>query len=474
MKQIFSFLVLFVLLAGSARANNIQTSGVLINGQNTTSHFSLINYGITWENSWRTSTNESNYDGAWIFAKFRKKNGSNWQHATINYVAPGTAAACGHTQATGSTIKTSADGKGVWMYRASNGTGTVNWAGNKLRWNYGADGVSDVDSVEIRLFAVEMVYVPTGAYNLGSGGTENYHFQDGAVDTYFPVTSENAITCGNAAGNLYTSSNGAYWFTGTLPAAFPKGYSAFWMMKYEFSQQQYIDFLNSIDYNKYVNRNPYSGAYTAGTHPNLTAVNPERAMGYIGCLDMLSWLDWAAMRPFTEMEYEKACRGANQVPIANEYPWGNTTITAIGTVTNQGTSTETWAAGNCNFQSPTGGEKMRSGALATSTSNRVSSGASYYGIMELGGNLWEWVITGAVVEGQDFTGAHGDGNLDATGTYNTLNWPTTGGSGLGMRGGAVSVMSPGFCVTSERYYGSYIYTAKSSSNLGGRGARTGE
>ena len=71
MKQIFSFLVLFVLLAGSARANNIQTSGVLINGQNTTSHFSLINYGITWENSWRTSTNESNYDGAWIFAKFR-------------------------------------------------------------------------------------------------------------------------------------------------------------------------------------------------------------------------------------------------------------------------------------------------------------------------------------------------------------------------------------------------------------------
>ena len=180
------------------------------------------------------------------------------------------------------------------------------------------------------------------------------------------------------------------------------------------------------------------------------------------------------MRPFTEMEYEKACRGANQVPIANEYPWGNTTITAIGTVTNQGTSTETWAAGNCNFQSPTGGEKMRSGALATSTSNRVSSGASYYGIMELGGNLWEWVITGAVVEGQDFTGAHGDGNLDATGTYNTLNWPTTGGSGLGMRGGAVSVMSPGFCVTSERYYGSYIYTAKSSSNLGGRGARTGE
>ena len=118
MKNIFNILLVLCLTMLSALANNVQTTNVFLNGQNTTSHFSLINYNISWENSWRTNTNENNYDGVWIFAKFRKVNSGNWQHAAINYVNPGTAAACGHTQPAGSTIKTPADGKGVWMYRS--------------------------------------------------------------------------------------------------------------------------------------------------------------------------------------------------------------------------------------------------------------------------------------------------------------------------------------------------------------------
>jgi hypothetical protein len=349
MKKLINLTFLFVCISVMSFANNVQTSSIFLNGQNTSSDFSLINFNISWDNSWRTSTNENNYDGCWVFAKFRKVNSSNWQHATINYVSPGTAAACGHTQGTGATIKTPADGKGVWIHRSANGAGTVNFNGNKIRWNYGVDGVLDNDSVEIRLFAVEMVYCPQSPYTLGSGGAETYHFRDGAVDVPYAINSENAITCGNAAGNLWTSSNGSYWFTGTLPTAFPKGYNAFWVMKYEVSQQQYVDFLNTIDYNKYLNRNPYVSAYTAGTHPNLTAANPETVMGYISCLDLLALLDWSALRPMTELEYEKACRGGNQAPIANEYAWGNTTIVPVQTGTNVGTSTETWAVGNCNY-----------------------------------------------------------------------------------------------------------------------------
>jgi hypothetical protein len=51
-------------------ANNIQLSGIALNGQNTASDFTLVNFNVSWENSWRTSTNENNYDGAWIFVKF--------------------------------------------------------------------------------------------------------------------------------------------------------------------------------------------------------------------------------------------------------------------------------------------------------------------------------------------------------------------------------------------------------------------
>lgn len=471
MKKIFAFLILAV--SGTRiSANNVQTNNVGLSGQNTTSHFSLINYDISWENSWRTSTNESNYDGVWIFAKFRKVNASNWQHATINYVNPGTAAACGHTQASGSTIKTASDGKGVWMYRSANGAGTVNWTANKLRWNYGADGVNDNDSVEIRLFAVEMVYCPQGAFNLGSGGTEFYHFRDGAVDTYFPITSENSILCGNAAGNLTTSSTG-YFFSGTLPAAYPKGYNAFWIMKYEFSQQQYVDFLNTIDYNKYITRNPYSSYNTTGTHPNLLAANPERAMGYISSLDMLAWLDWSAMRPFTEFEYEKACRGAGQVPIANEYAWGNTSIQDLSNPTNQGLNTETWTNGNCNFGGGSG-NMIRCGALATASSNRTQSGAGYYGAMELAGNIWEWAITAGDSYGYGFTGTHGNGNLSPNGDHDVANWPTLSGQGMCIRGGAYLSGGAGQCSVSDRTYGVYQNTSKTSYNLGGRGARTAE
>ncbi|MBL7765318.1 MAG: SUMF1/EgtB/PvdO family nonheme iron enzyme [Chitinophagaceae bacterium] len=472
MKKIFSLLFIMSMSLVFVKANNVVLSNIALNGQNTANDFTLVNFNISWENSWRTNTNENNYDGAWIFVKFRKKNASVWQHATMNYVSPGTAAACGHTQPSGSQIRTASDGKGVWMNRASVGSGTNNWTGAKLRWNYGVDGVLDNDSVEVRVFALEMVYVTPGAFNLGSGGSEYYHFRDGAVDTYFPINSENAITCGNAAGNLWTSSNGTYWFNGTLPAAWPKGYNAFWVMKYEISQQQYVDFLNCIDYNKYLNRNPYSSSYTSGAHPNLSALNPERAIGYISGLDVLAMLDWAALRPLTELEFEKACRGGNQLPIADEYAWGNTSITPLSVPTNAGTATETWAIGNCNYSSSVN-TQIRCGALATSTSDRTSSGATYYGIMEMSGNVHEWAITGYDTEGRSFTGTHGDGYLSPAGEANALNWPSNSGSGMGLHGGGFGNTAGYMCI-SDRSSASYNTIPKNSINIGGRGGRTAE
>jgi formylglycine-generating enzyme required for sulfatase activity len=359
------------------------------------------------------------------------------------------------------------------MYRSANGQGPVNWANARIRWNYGVDGVLDNDSVEIRLFALEMVYCPQGAFNLGSGGAENYHFRDGAVDTYFPITSENSIACGPNAGNLFTAA-GQYWFTGTLPAAYPKGYKAVWCMKYEVSQQQYVDFLNTIDYNKYTYKAPYGNYLIAGIHPNLTANNPERAMGYISCNDLLSLLDWSALRPFTELEYEKICRGANQVPVANEYAWGNTTLTDCAAPTNQGTASETWAVGNCNYGGGAG-VAIRCGALATNATSRTASGATYYGVMEMSGNVWEWAVSAHDVVGRAFAGNHGDGNLDANGEQNAPNWPTYVGAGWSIRGsGHLNGANILNCTISDRSYGGYNYTSKNAVSYGGRGCRTGE
>ena len=66
------------------KANNVTTANVSLGSQNTALHYSMVKFDIAWENSWRTITNESNYDGCWVFVKFRKKNTYAWQHATVN------------------------------------------------------------------------------------------------------------------------------------------------------------------------------------------------------------------------------------------------------------------------------------------------------------------------------------------------------------------------------------------------------
>ena len=426
MKKNFLLFVLALTAAFGSFANNVVVSSVSLGPKVTTgalaTHYTKVNYDITWENSWRTSTNESNYDGCWIFVKYRKQSTSAWQHATINIA--------GQSAPTGSTIKTAADGKGVWMYRSADGIGTVTWAGAGLRWDYGADGVLDNENVEVRVYAVEMVFVPQSPFNLGNASAETNKFRDGLVDTWFPVLSEAAITCGTAAGQL--RADGFFTITGSIPPAFPKGYNAFWTMKYEFSNQQVLDFLNTLDQ---TNANTRNSIGATGSVPNMVVASPEKAADLVSVVNFLAWADWAAMRPMTEMEYEKACRGGNNLPVPLEYAWGNTTISGIRTPSDLGLSTETWGTGNANYAANPA-FPMRTGALATATSDRTSSGATFYGIMEMSGNLLEMVVTAGNEAGRLFDGTHGDGVLTATAEANTANWSSTANNlGMTVRGG---------------------------------------
>ena len=133
--------ILTIFIAGlislSTFANDVLVSTVSLVGQTTAgalnTHFTNVQFSINWKNSWRTSTNESNYDGCWLFVKYRKQSTSVWLHATLNTT--------GQTAPVGSTVQPSLDGKGAWIYRAANGIGDVTYNAAQLRWNYGADGV---------------------------------------------------------------------------------------------------------------------------------------------------------------------------------------------------------------------------------------------------------------------------------------------------------------------------------------------
>ncbi|MCX6162021.1 MAG: hypothetical protein NTV87_11920, partial [Ignavibacteriae bacterium] len=264
--RIVLFFFLFMSVSHSLFANNISVTNFSFTGQNTTNHYIMVKFDISWENSWRTSSALNNWDAAWVFVKYRVGTGT-WQHAWLNNT--------GHINPTGSTISTGLlkpdsafnatnnPGLGAFIYRDAN---TFSKAGVQLRWNYGANGLNDNAVIDIRVYAIEQVYVPQGNFSIGSGGAESNHFYrsvypDTAITNTYPITGEGQITVGTAVNNLYMSGAGLGGDRlGPIPAAFPKGYYAFYCMKYELSQQEYVDFLNSLTANQASNR--YSTAST--------------------------------------------------------------------------------------------------------------------------------------------------------------------------------------------------------------------
>ena len=361
-------------------------------------------------------------------------------------------------------------GTGVFLYRSENGSGAWTNKGVKLRWQCADDGVANTAPAKVCVYAIEMVYVPEGAFWLGSGGTEVGHFIEGYGDkehqnTPFHVQSEDQIPVKNQPGCLWgvsTNGDSSIGQEGILPQAFPKGFQAFYCMKYEVSQGQYADFLNHLDSVQATKRCPGGSVdyrhTISGSHPNYSANAPTRACSYLRWADGAAYADWAGLRPMTELEYEKACRGP-LTPVANEYAWGSATIVMAKNFKGiDGGGEETALPENAN--ACYGGTyvrgPVRGGLFATASSGRQEAGASYWGIMEMSGNVWERTVTVGRPEGRAFTGAHGDGELAADGDADVSSWPGTRAAGSGYRGG--SWYSPAnYLRVSDRVFASSNY-----------------
>ena len=490
-----------LLFAGSVAANNINVSNIRVTGQNTTAgennpaNYTLVQFDLSWENSWRTSSAPNNWDAAWVFVKYRVGSG-DWQHAWLNNT--------GHSSGTGTSATidaglltpgtafhaTTNPALGVFIYRSADGTGNFSITGAQLRWNYGANGVADNATVDVKVFAIEMVYVPAGNFYVGSGGTETSAFYMYPTTTNpYQITGEGAITVGTTDGNLYyPSSTYGGDQSGPIPANFPKGYAAFYCQKYEISQQQYVDFLNTLTSaqasTRYPNATTNRHAITVSGGVYSTT-NPYVACNFLSWMDGAAYSDWAGLRPMTELEFEKACRGL-ETPVANEYAWGTATVAGNAytlendNATNEGiASNYSTSTGNASYDITDGSidGPLRVGIFAANADNqgRITAGASYYGIMELSGNLWERAVTVGNATGRDFTGLHGNGALSTNGHANETAWPgltsgeVTGATGSGFRGGnwyhSASIMR-----VSDRNVAAVTHTARHR-NYGFRAVR---
>lgn len=454
-------------------ANNIQVSNVSLTGKNTITDTYQIQFDLGWENSWRTSSAEANYDAAWVFIKFRLDPALPWIHATLG--------STGHVQASGSTITVPADLKGAFIFRSGDGIGNVNFTGTQLQWNYGASGVADNAVIEVRVLAMEMVQIPQGAFFIGDGTNTEVarQFELGQTGAAYQVTSEAAITMGGAAGSSLNARNNVtpgggsnddftYAVTQTLPAAYPKGFAAFYAMKYELTEGQYVDFLNMLTpaqaATRFMNQTGVNGNTIDdnGIAPDIyTTTAPERPCGHQSVLAQASYADWSALRHMSELEYEKLCRG-NRPAVANEHAWGTTvlqntvfTFSNVGAanevITNPGTGAIANYGGTNNFVFRGWRAGIAPASFAGAT--RLQASAGYYGVMDLTGNLMEMCVSVSNSEGRALTSSHhGDGALAANGNSDIFSWPINLGTSIRLRGGAYSTPSvtPGVLRVSDR------------------------
>ena len=211
-------------------------------------------------------------------------------------------------------------------------------------------------------------------------------------------------------------------------------------------------------------------------------------MGYQSWSDFTAYLDWSALRPMSELEFEKITRGP-LASVAGEFAWGTTTISYVAPagVLNSGLANEGYNSvtnGRANYQQLSGyvpvsiNGATKVGFTATGSSGRASASAAYYGAMEMSGNIYEYTVN-TKTGGSAYTGVLGDGELSTIaavdGDSNQTNWPDN--TGVIFRGGGFDGAS-GYSGDnslslriSDRNQGAPTSSTTRGASYGGRGVR---
>jgi formylglycine-generating enzyme required for sulfatase activity len=530
------FLLLFssfflLLLPKNSFANDVKVENLVITENNT------LQCTIKWENSWffnkeltvasenQSPTQKKKFvfkDGVWCFLKIRT-NDYTWKHIYLSendiFINQE------NNQILDTELQPVGDKGGFFLSsiikEEKNGISQTSISiklPDEIKNQFGV--------YDIALYAVEMVWVDEGSFFVGDGINSQYALRkatqtNDSTDTKpFLINSENEILVGTNESNLYGNNGREEFPKVNIPATFPKGYDGFWIMKYEINQSQYTDFLNTLTFKQQSNRtanspegeiNTSALAISSNTllrnsifiknkgNENLdipaiyeTGGGKYRACNWLNAEDVTAFLDWASLRPITELEFEKAARGITQ-PIKGEFAWGTPYIIDANTVQNDETENET-VSELANFADSAGLASYNSGiefnqlngvlrnGFAAKGSDfsssdfalRLQAGASFWGVLELSGNIWEYSVKINNPNSLNFKRNQvGNGSLDKNGNADFLSFDVI--DGFIVRGGAWdSVTYPvgdfRDLSVSARYY-STLKNQNRRGTTGGRGCR---
>ena len=290
---------------------------VTTTGDNATNKTIQVKFDMSWDNSWRDGIN---WDAAWVFMKYKDANG-NWQHVQLN--TTGFANGTG----TANTIQVGSDQVGAFVYRSASGTGTFASTSMQLQWNYGLSGLSSVTGLEIRVFAVEMVYVPQGDFTIYTSIPEFiarhgwWMSRDNSVNLFAPGnntpilntrlspslnyndSSKSSVVRIKADAGIDMDNNGTVDIT-----TYPTGYNAFYCYKYKLTEQQYADFFNTLTATQKTALGVAGNSITL-TNGEYFSANPTAACANSSSNMLLAYADWSGVRPMTVLEFNKVSNG---------------------------------------------------------------------------------------------------------------------------------------------------------------------
>lgn len=490
---VFLILFLFLPLCRQAFANELTISNPALGKADSAAKTREIQFDVAWSNSWRNTTS---WDAAWVFFKYRASDGV-WHHCTLKQSGTNPT---GTSVGTGTSVSlvVPTDKKGLFVMRSETGSGSVSVSQVKVVWDYNADGLSnEATNVEVKVFGIEMIYVPAGAYFLGDGnGSIESPMSFHATDNTKPLLSSSTSTSATSDLNIRVDANANDDATlesgvgicyqgiddnndgncanGNGNNGFPTGKAPFYVMKHEVTEGMWVDFFNSLTSAQKANRdvtsNETTGMQQGGknsdstVHRNTISLTsqdavtsrPYRACSFLSWMDAAALADWAALRPMSELEFEAMARGKHSETFnvtVGEYAWGSIVASQASTISGAEDGSETVSspvAANANFGNVTlsGGDgssgPLRSGIFTSATSSREKAGAGYYGHMELSGNLWERVVSIGSSAGRNFKGTHGDGELVTgqsgfDGNATNTDWPgisSTAAQGVSLAAGS--------------------------------------
>ncbi|HLD94346.1 MAG TPA: formylglycine-generating enzyme family protein [Anaerolineales bacterium] len=205
--------------------------------------------------------------------------------------------------------------------------------------------VSEIDDME-------QIYIAEGDFIMGADDDE-------AKDTACRV---NGVACAeNPVSTVYVP--------------------AFWMDKYEVTNYQYsLCTAAGFCQAPKLGRGTYTGNPIDDQFFDYYD-NPKYAnhpMVYVDFYMARDYCAWAGRRLPTEREWEKAARGTD----GRKYPWGNDAI---------GDDRGNFCDGNC--PKDHANNNYDDGYAQTAPVGSYPAGASAYGVMDMAGNVWEWVNT---------------------------------------------------------------------------------